>query len=148
MGWLRTASEHLPDTAADDRIFARLQHPDPDHECVCVRRNALVSRLSAIGVQLDGGLAFAQRCQNLFCRYASHGWVETYEYMRDMVRDLGNDRLGGDGGYPLDRCDDQVSALLIVPLHGFLCMRKNPVDGCHHANDLFLGHLHAAAHAL
>src|SRR5271156_5502854 len=96
--WLSFACECLTDSAADDRIFPRLQHPDSHHQRIRVRRNALVGWLSGVGIEFDRGGALAQLSHDLPGRNSSHGRIKEYQQVRYVISDPGNNGFASDGG--------------------------------------------------
>jgi hypothetical protein len=84
----RFFGENRTNALANDRIFAGLQHPYPNHERVCIRWNTLVGFLSRVRVQLDRRLPAAQSLDDLVSGDASDLRVEAYEEMWNVVGDL------------------------------------------------------------
>jgi hypothetical protein len=50
---LSLLGEGRANTPANDRIFAWLQHPDPDDQRICIRRYALIGFVACIGIEFN-----------------------------------------------------------------------------------------------
>src|SRR5215467_8297786 len=137
--------EGLANSPSDDRVFTGLQHPDPNHERIRIRRDTLVGLLAGVRVQFDRRRSRAQSLDDLASCDAGDCWIEAYEEMWNMVGNLWNHRFRPDRRDALDGTRDEIDPLLVVTLHRHFRLRKNPVDRRNHANNLFLRYLHAAA---
>src|ERR1700722_2976836 len=128
-----------------DCVFARLQHPDSNHQRVRIRRDSLVRLLARVWIQFNRRRPRAQRVDNLARRHAGDRRVEAYEQMWNMISNLWNHRLRSDGSNTLHSAGDEISALLVVALHRLFRVGQNPIDCGDHPHNLFLRNLHAAA---
>src|ERR1035438_7514895 len=118
--------ESRTNSLAHDRIFAGLQHPDPNHERVCIRRDALVGLLAGVRVQFNRRRPGAQSIDDLASGDASHRRVEAYEEMWNMVGDLWNHRLRPDRTNALYCTGNEIDPLLVIALHRHFRLRENP----------------------
>src|SRR5208282_6055378 len=100
LGWL---GESRANSLAHDRIFTGLQHPYPNHERVCIRRDALVGLLAGVRVQFNRRRPLAQSIDDLASGDASNRRVKAYEEMWNMVGDPRDDRLRPYRRYALHR---------------------------------------------
>jgi len=131
--------------AANDQIFAGLQHPDPYDDGVFSSGQSGAGRTaSGAWVEFDSRFALAHLLHDFQPGGTDASGIVGNQQMRDVVGDGRDENCGFDGRYFFYLLGNAIGAFAKLRLHCGVVLAQKPIHSGDHADDVFLGDFQAA----